>query len=151
MTPISSNAFLQKAAYLLAVLGGITAGVNSFRNAMRASTGCGEYSTSFVFHDALTESALFLIPAAILLFIVKISWQKTSFTVAALLTTTGYFGIVVYSFLHSELTRYAPCDHKGDDQSVVLFILGMIGAPFVWIIVWMGLELIKVLLSHLRR
>ena len=151
MTSISSNAFLQKSAYLFAVLGGITAVVNSFRNAMRASTGCGEYSTSFVYHDALTGSALFIIPAAILLFIVKISWQKTSFTVAALLATTGYFAIVVYSFLHSELTRYAPCDHKGDDQSLGLFILGMIGVPFVWIIVWMVLELMKFLLLHLRR
>lgn len=151
MTQTSSKASLQKAAYLVAILGGITAGVNSFRNAMRASTGCGEYSTAFSYHGALTDAAGFLIPAAILLFIVKISWQKTSFKTAALIAATGYFSIVVYSFIHSELTRYAPCDHKGDDQSFALFILGMIGVPFVWILVWMGLELMKYLLPYLKR
>ncbi|MDP1923894.1 MAG: hypothetical protein Q8K57_03815 [Thiobacillus sp.] len=145
------NSLVKKITYTLAVLGGIAAGVNSFQNAQRAGSGCGEYSTRFVYSDAFSEALMFCIPVIILLFIVKVCWQPITFRVASLLTTAIFFVSASYFLILDTLVRYAPCDMKGDEHSVVLLLLGTIGIMFLWPLLMFGLEVLKLLFQAYQR
>ncbi len=145
------NSLLKKITYTLAVLGGVAAGLNSFQNAQRAGSGCGEYSTRFVYSDAFSEALIFCIPAIILLFIVKVCWQPITFRVASFLTTAIFFVIASYFLILDTLVKYAPCDMKGDDHSLVLLLLGTIGIGFLWPLLMFVLEILKFLFLAYRR
>jgi uncharacterized membrane protein YidH (DUF202 family) len=130
-------------SYALSIGIGLIAAANSFQNAKRASHGCGEYSSNFVLSSAITEATTMLIPTLILLFLIFLSWQRTSSRISIVLITFAYSIFVFYTFLSDFTNAYAPCDRKGDESSLFIIILGVFYLPITWLALTATLEVIS--------
>jgi hypothetical protein len=134
---------LQLAFCILAISSGLTAGYDSWDNAVRASHGCGEYSPKFDSAFAMSNAVSMLIPTVILLLFVLFSWNRISTKISTIIVTISYSFFVFYNYMDHAIRHYAPCDRKGDESSFDTLIIGMVFLPIVWVFLSAFFEMAK--------
>jgi hypothetical protein len=142
---------LKRILLVLAAASGILAFNLSFENSERAAQGCGPYSPQFIFLDAFYDAILLFIPSFILLIAIFFTWIRYSFKFASTFVTLVYCGFVTHEYIQSAMTNYSPCDRKGDEQSLLVAIIGIFGMPMLWYAVMLIVEVIKYSWSLIMR